>query len=74
MTEICKGLGPLFIQMAREQDAIGWHCFMEGTITRCTREIQSQYHNQEGTRMHPDRWTQGLILKLLEATHDQWIY
>ncbi len=25
--------------------------------------------------MHPDRWTQGLILKLLEqVTHGQWIY
>jgi hypothetical protein len=24
--------------------------------------------------MNPKRWAQGLILKLLEATHGQWIY
>jgi hypothetical protein len=25
-------------------------------------------------RISPERWAQGLILKLLEATHGQWIY
>ncbi len=30
MEEICKGLGPQFTQMAKEQDAIGWRRFMEG--------------------------------------------
>jgi hypothetical protein len=24
--------------------------------------------------MNPDKWAQGLILKLLESTHGQWIY
>ncbi len=24
--------------------------------------------------MNPDHWAQGLILKLLKATHGQWIY
>ena len=38
------------------------------------RKIQSLYHFQEGTRITPERWAKGLILKLLEATHGQWLY
>ncbi len=38
------------------------------------REIQHQYHISEGTHTSPKRWAQGLILKLLEATHGQWLY
>jgi hypothetical protein len=37
-------------------------------------KIQYNYHYQEGTRMNPDWWAQGLILKIIEATHGQWIY
>ena len=39
MEEICKGLGPQFTKMAKEQDAIGWRCFMEGMICRSMRKI-----------------------------------
>ncbi len=38
------------------------------------RDIQHQYHISEGTRTSPEQWAQGLILKLLEATHGQWLY
>jgi hypothetical protein len=38
------------------------------------RTIQHNYHYWVGARMIPTRWAQGLILKLLEATHGQWIY
>ena len=33
-------------------------------------------HFQEGTRITPEKWVKGLILKLLEleATHGQWLY
>ncbi len=74
MEEIYKGLGQQFTQMAKEQDAIGWRHFMEGMIFRSMRKIQYNYHHQEGTRMNSTCWAQGLILKLLEATHGQWIY
>jgi hypothetical protein len=74
MTDICAGLGPLFEQMATEQDAIGWRCFMEGMISRRMREIQYNYCHQEGTLTSPEKWAQGLILKLLKATHGQWMY
>ncbi len=74
MEEICTGLGDDFLRMARDQDTIGWWRFMEGMV--CTRmgQIQTQFHFREGTRTNPGRWAKGLILKLLEATHGQWLY
>ncbi len=47
---------------------------MEGMISKSMRGIQRLYHDRHGTHITPDRWAQGLILKLLEATHGQWIY
>jgi hypothetical protein len=74
MVEICHGLGDHFQKMARDQDAIGWRRFMEGMICNHMREIQSLYHFRERTLLSPEQWAQGLILKLLKATHGQWIY
>ncbi len=74
MESICIGLGPQFILMAKEQDAIGWWQFMEGMISTRMRSIQYDYHHMQGTRTNPKCWAQGLIWKLLEATHGQWIY
>jgi hypothetical protein len=47
---------------------------MEGMICRSMRKIQYGFHYWEGTTTNPNSWVQGLILKLLEATHKQWIY
>jgi hypothetical protein len=47
---------------------------MEGMISIWMREIQHQYHISEGTHTSPERWAQGLVLKLLEVTHGQWLY
>jgi len=68
------GLDEVYQQMAIDQDAIGWRRFMEGMVCSRMRKIQSLYHFKEGTRITPERWTKGLILKLLEATHGQWLY
>ncbi len=74
MVEICHGLGEIYLQMAQDQDKIGWRRFMEGMISTWMREIQCLHHISEGTRTSPERWAQGLTLKLLEATHGQWLY
>jgi hypothetical protein len=50
MTKICSSLGPQFIQMAKEQDAIRWRRFMEGMIFRSMRKIQYGFHYWEGTK------------------------
>ncbi len=38
------------------------------------RTIQYQYYHGQGSRHSSTRWAKGLILKLLETTHGQWIY
>ncbi len=74
MVDICHGLGDHFQQMAQEQDAIGWRQFMEGMICTRMHSIQSLHHFTEGTQMNPECWAIGLILRLLEMAHGQWIY
>jgi hypothetical protein len=74
MRKICSGLGDKYLQMACDQDTIGWRRFMEGMISTWMREIQRLYHISEGTQTSPEQWAQGLILKLLKATHGQWLY
>ena len=74
MLEICTGLGEEYTIMAREQDEIGWRRFTEGMISRQMRQIQLKHHMHYGTRVTPIRWAKGLVLKLLEATHGQWLY
>jgi hypothetical protein len=74
MVDICQGLGEDFQKMVWEQDAIGWQQFMKGMISRRMRGIQSLHHLREVTHLSPKQWAQGLILKLLEATHGQWMY
>jgi hypothetical protein len=74
MVEICQGLGEIYLQMARDQDVIGWRRFMEGMICTRMREIQRMHHISERTQVISKRWAQGLILKLLETTHGQWLY
>jgi hypothetical protein len=74
MESICAGLDLQFLLMAREQDTIGWRCFMEGMVSTRMRSLQCNYHHLQGTHMNPKRWARWLIQKLLEATHGQWIY
>ena len=74
MTEICWNLDARFRQMARDQDEIGWLRFMEGMVSKGLREIQSNHSMTEGSNVSPKQWTTGVIIKLLEVTHGQWLY
>jgi hypothetical protein len=60
--------------MAMDQDEIGWRWFMEGMVTKNLREIQTTYSAIEGSNVSPEQWTIGVIIKLLETTHGQWLY
>jgi hypothetical protein len=71
---MADGLGPQYKQMAMEQDAIGWRRFMEGMISKEMRTIQYEYYHGQGSWLSSTRWAKGLILKLLETTHRQWIH
>ncbi len=71
MEEICCGGAEDFRQLVKEQDDIGWRCFMEGMIRKQARQIQALYHYSAGMKASPEKWAMGLVQKLLEATHGQ---
>ena len=47
---------------------------MEGMICKEARQLQEEYRIACGSWTTGIRWTEGLITKLLEATHGQWLY
>ena len=47
---------------------------MEGMVCKEIRAIQTTYTTLCGNRTYAETWTEGLITKLLEATHGQWLY
>ncbi len=74
MTDICRGKAQRYASMAREQDKIGLCRFMEGMVCKGMRNIQETYTQVKGSNITSTQWTQGLFIKLLEATHSQWLY
>ena len=74
MAKICSHLDTRFRLMANNQDEISWRHFMEGMIGRRIREIQAAFAVTNGSRITPDQWASGVVIKLLEATHGQWLY
>jgi hypothetical protein len=47
---------------------------MEGMVAKDLREIQATYSEIEGSNVMPKQWTIGVVIKLLETTHGQWLY
>ena len=74
MTEICYNKAHRYQLIAADQDKIGWRRFMEGMVCRRIRDIQYVYLFVEGSSMSPAQWIKGLVIKLLKATHGQWLY
>lgn len=74
MTDICRDMGPKFRQFGCSQDIIGWQRFMEGMIATSLLPLQKEYYAMHGMQWRIGRWASGLITKLLEITHGQWLY
>ncbi len=47
---------------------------MEGMVCQRLREIQATYTSIKGSCVTPEQWATGVVIKLLEATHSQWLY
>ncbi len=60
--------------MGRSQDMIGWRRLMEGMISREILPLQEEFINAGGSTILLSDWAQGLVVKLLECTHGQWLY
>jgi hypothetical protein len=63
-----------YAKMADEQDAIGWRRFTEGMVCRSIWRIQELYMTMDGSNLSPEQWMVGVVMKLLKATHGQWLY
>ena len=63
-----------FLELAIEQDTIGWDNFTEGKISSVFRELQHKYLVSIDSRKTALQWTSQLISKLLLLLHTQWIY
>ena len=76
MYDICRenDLDQSFLSMAIEQDLIGWRRFMEGMICSSMRRIQADFAETVVSNLSITRWASGLTIRLLEATHGQWLY
>ena len=74
MQSICQKLDSRFKIMARSQDIIGWRRFMEGMISRHVVDIQRDCLRCKGIQWQLNRWASGLVVRLLEITHGQWLY
>ena len=72
MEEIC--LPEIYRLFAKSQDKIGWRRFMEGMISKEIGPIQWRYLTATGSTLSLEKWTIGLITRLLEVTHGQWLY
>ena len=47
---------------------------MEGMISKEMIEIQREHCGLDDIEITADQWAQGLITKLIEITHGQWLY
>jgi hypothetical protein len=65
-----------FRHMALSQDKIGWRWrrFLEGMISTEITSIQGQYIAVNGSHMSLNKWCTGLITRLLDIMHGQWLY
>ena len=55
------------------QDRLGWDCMVEGRIPSLFVRHQRTRLAHAETRMTAKRWARGLIQKLLQMTHKQWL-
>jgi hypothetical protein len=56
------------------QDIIGWDNFGMDMVSSKLLPIQSDFLLHSKSSFRATRWISGLITKLLQVTHTQWIY
>jgi hypothetical protein len=74
MTDLCRSLPPRYRQLGISQDIISWDRFLEGMISSEFEPIQMTHYELSGSRLNTSNWHTGLITRLLEITHGQWLY
>ena len=73
MKSICSGL-PHLREFARETDFLGWPNFMEAKVSIRLFDIQEEWLRELASTRTITSWTRGFLTKLLDITHQQWLY
>ena len=74
MEDIVRELPHRYRRIGHSQDTIGWRRFLEGMISKQFAPLQQQYLTTQGSRLSIEAWASGLVTRLLEITHGQWLY
>jgi hypothetical protein len=74
MEDIVHEAPSKFQVVGTSQDKIGWKWFLEGMILKEITGIQQQHYTLNGMQMSLKKWSSGLITRLLETMHRQWMY
>lgn len=74
MVEITGWRAGKYRALANSMDKIGWRRFMEGMISKEVVAIQRKAEDAGKFKMTVRNWSAGLVTKLLEVTHGQWLY
>jgi hypothetical protein len=74
MEEIVQEAPRRFNAMGQSQDRIGGRRFLERMISKEITGLQQQYYALNGSKMSLEKWSLGLITRLLEIMHGQWVY
>ena len=59
---------------AKYHDRLGWDSFLEGRVCALWVECRSEHIRSEKQIRSADLWARGLMRRLLQITHEQWIY
>ena len=61
-------------QLVNEIDSLGWDCLLEGKVSKQWISFAREGLKRTGNPMSPEGWTTRFIDKLIQITHQQWIY
>jgi len=63
------------VRLGQSQDEIGWTRFLEGMVSKELLRLQTSFiAKRRRPVLTAHRWIVGLITRLLEIAHGQWIY
>jgi hypothetical protein len=64
----------VWTQLVKETDGLGWDCLLEGKVSKQWILFARTSLERTGNPMSPEGWTRRFINKLIQITHQQWIY
>ena len=74
MSTVCRGMHSRFRRLGESMDLIGWVRTLEGMIPKEAIRLQRDHLALQNKQGKLQAWGSGLVIRLLEITHGQWIY